>query len=64
MSGMEKPVHRRGRIFKGPDTQGYVLTRDVFFNEVIQPNHLEAFGGAPEPKDREILPEWLAKEII
>ena len=64
MNVMEKPVHRKGRVFKGPDTQGYVLMHDVFFKEAIQPSHLEAFGGAPEPKDREIIPEWLAKELI
>ena len=40
------------------------MMRDVFFNEVIRPNHLEAFGGAPEPKDGGIIPEWLAKELI
>jgi len=54
------PLFKKGHEFHGPDGQGYRLTRDVESGEIILSSDLEPFGGAPEPKPGDPIPEWLA----
>ena len=54
----------KGHEFRGPDGQGYRLTRDVEGHEQIMANQFEAFGGAPQPVSGEEMPEWLQRQIL
>lgn len=55
---------KKDHIFHGPDGQGYRVTRDCVAGEFIKPDMFEPFGGAPEPKGGEVMPEWLHAQIF
>lgn len=47
----------------GPDGMGYRFVKDLRPGEAISPDHVEAFGGAPEPAAGAVLPQWLNVEL-
>lgn len=54
---------QKGKIFDGPNGQGYVVTRDLEAYDRISISDLSPFGGAPDPKEDETLPDWLCEQI-
>ncbi len=49
----------KGYVIKGPDGQGYTVTRAINPGDVIYPDMFEPFGGAPVPVAGGIPPEWV-----
>lgn len=56
-------IPKKDHIFRGPDGQGYRVTRDCIPGEAITPELFAPFGGAPVPKGDEPMPDWLAKQL-
>lgn len=52
-------LFEKGRVFIGPDGQGYELTRDIMPGEAMYVSDFKEFGGAPEPAPNMVLPEWM-----
>lgn len=55
---MTKIAHHKGKAFLGPEGQVYVIARDVFVGEAVDPDDVIAVNGAPEFKYGDEIPEW------
>lgn len=59
-----EPLFRKGHIFQRPDhNEMYELTQDVYFGDLVMPNHLKPYNGAPKPMSGEFIQEWLLQQI-
>ncbi len=54
---------RKGQKIHGPDEQGYEVTRDINYGDVIHVSDFKPFGGAPEPEAGMQMPDWLSMAL-
>ena len=48
-----------GEVIHGPNGQGYVVQNAPRIAEPIRAEHFRPFGGAPEPKPNQPMPDFL-----
>ena len=60
---MDKPFLHKGHRFDGPGGQAYELARDVYEGDFHVASDFVAIGGAPEPVEGMLMPDWLSIQI-
>lgn len=56
-------VMLKGQKICGPDGQGYEIAKDVHPGDPVMADQFKPFGGAPEPRAGDALPDWCAAAI-
>ena len=54
---------KAGRVFEGPNGQGYRLVKDIHLPHPMTVAHLEPIGETPAIVEGELLPKWLVDAL-